>query len=139
MIRILGSLHLFIKESLDDEVGKSTGTPSKSIPVKKSLLDMPERKCPIYKLVFSTVRKTTRKSLQKTSIFGQEKETSKKESHDNLDQLLTMDNLHKSGLHIKVVLATSSGNVLMETPRNERTDCFARNGSLLIYRNDQFR
>ena len=68
-------------------------TPSKSTPAKKCLLDMPEGKRPINKLVqiFSPVRKTTRKSLQKTLIFGQVKETSEKESHENLDQLLNID------------------------------------------------
>ena len=94
---------------------KSTNTPSKSTPVKKRLLvDMPEGKCPVHKLVqvFSSVRKTTWKSSRKTLTFGQEKETSEKESHDNLDQLLNIDNLPQNGLHVKVVLKTSSGNVL---------------------------
>ena len=51
---------------------------------------------------------------------------SEKESHDNLDQLLNIDNLPKNGLHVKVVLKTSSGNVLMRTPRYERTKCLVR-------------
>ena len=93
---------------------KSTNTPSKSMPVKKCLLDTPEGERPVHKLVqvFSPVRKTTWKSSRKTLTFGQEKETSEKESHDNLDQLLNIDNLPQNGLHVKVVLKTSSGNVL---------------------------
>ena len=59
-------------------------------------------------------------------MFGQEKKTSEKESHDNLDQLLNVDNLPKNGLHVKVVLKTSSGNVLMTTPSDERTKCLVR-------------
>ena len=87
-----------------------------------------EGKCPIYKSVqvFSPVGKTTRKSLTKTLMFGQEKKTSEKESHDNLDQLLNIDNLPKSGLHVKVVLKTSSGNVLMRIPFHDRTKCLVQ-------------
>ena len=75
-------------------------------------------KYPIDKSIhcFSRARKTTRKSSRKTLMllyFGQEKKTSEMESHDNLDQLLNIDNLLKNGLHVKVVLKTSSGNVLM--------------------------
>ena len=54
---------------------------------------MGERKHPIHESVqvFSPVRKTTRKSSQKTLIVGQKKETFEKDSHDNLDQLLNID------------------------------------------------
>ena len=122
-IRILGSLYSFVKESLHGEVGKSSSTPSKSTPVRKCLLDTPEGKRPIHKQVqvFSPVRKTTGKSARKTLIFGLIKETSEKESHDNLDHLLNTNNLPKRGLHVKVVLKTSSGIVFMRTPCDEGT------------------
>ena len=84
-----------------------------------------EGKRPIYKSVqvFSPVGKTTRKSSTKNLMFGQEKKTSEKESHDNLDQLLNIDNLPKSGLHVKVVPKTSSGKV---TPCHDRTKCLVQ-------------
>ena len=50
-IRILGSVYSFIKESLHAEVDKSTSTPSNSTPVKKRLLDTPDKKNPIRKPV----------------------------------------------------------------------------------------
>ena len=54
------------------------------------------------------------------------KKTSERESHDNLDQLLNIDNLPKSGLHVNVVLKTISGNVLMRSSSDERTKCLVR-------------
>ena len=79
---------------------------------------MGKGKHPIHKSVqvFSPVRKTTRKSSRKSLIVGQKKETFEKESHDNLDHLLNINNLPKSGLCVKVVLKTSPGNVLIRTP-----------------------
>jgi len=60
-------------------------------------------------------------------MFGQEKKTSEKESHDNLDQLLNIDYISsKSGLHATVVLKTSSGNVLMRTLCHDRTKCLVQ-------------
>ena len=96
--------------------------------MKKRLLDTPDKKIPIRKSVqvFSTVGKTTRKSSKKILIFGQVKETSEKESHDNLDQWLNIDNLPNSGFPVKVVLKTTSGNVLKRTPHDERAECLVR-------------
>ena len=96
--------------------------------MKKRLLDTPDKKNPIRKSVqvFSTVGKTTRKSSKKILIFGQVKETSEKESHDNLDQWLNIDNLPNSGFPVKVVLKTTSGNILKRTPHDERAKCLVR-------------
>ena len=108
---------------LHGDVGKATSTPLKSTPAKKHLLDTPEGNNPIRKSVHvsSPIRKTTWKSSWKTLIFGQERKISEKESHHNLDQLLNIDNLPENGLHVKIVLKTSSGNVLMRTLSDERT------------------
>ena len=128
-IRILGSVYSFIKETLHVEFDKSTSTPLKSTPLKKCLLDTPDEKSPICKSVqvFSTVRKTTRKCYkQKSLIFGQVKETSEKESHDNLGQWLNIDNLPNNGFPVKVVLKSTSRNVLKRTPHDERAKCLAR-------------
>ena len=49
--------------------------------------------------------------MENFNIWSGEK-ISEKESHDNLDQLLNIDNLPKNGLHVKVVLKTSSGKLM---------------------------
>ena len=54
------------------------------------------------------------KSPRKTLKLGQESlQISEKESSDNLDQLLNIDNLSERGLQVKVVLKVNSGNVLV--------------------------
>ena len=112
-ILILGSLYSFVKELLKSICW--TQPRERVISTNK------------FKF-FSPLRKTTQKSSWKTLIFGQEKKSSlkRKVSQDNLDQLLTTDNLLKIGFHVKVVLKTSSGNVLMRTPHHERTKCLVR-------------
>ena len=61
--------------------------------IKRVTFITEEGKHPIHKpvQVFSPAGKTTRKSSRKSLIVGQKKETFKKESHDNLDQLLNID------------------------------------------------
>ena len=59
-------------------------------------------------------------------IFGQVKETSEKESHDNLDWWLNIDNLPNSGFHVNVVLKTTPRNALKRTPHDERAKCLVR-------------
>ena len=104
-IRNLGSLYSFVQESIQGKISKST--PTKSTPVKKRLLDMPEGKSPIRKSVrvLSPVTKTNiGKSSRKTLEFGQERlQASAKETGENLDQYLNIDNLPEGGLQDKVV------------------------------------
>ena len=116
-IRNLGSLYSFVQESMQGKIGKST--PTKSTPVKKRLLDTPEGRSPIRKSVrvFSPGSKTNNgKSSRKSLGFGQERlQKSEKENNDNLDHYLNTDDLPEGGLQVKVVLKTSSGNVLERT------------------------
>ena len=89
---------------------------------------MREGKHPIYKSVqvFSPVTKNHQEIFKENFNVWSGEKNSEKESHDNHDQLLNIDNLPKNGLHVKLVLKTSSGNVLMRTPRHERTKCLVR-------------
>ena len=85
---------------------------------------------------FSTAFETGLKNLTKTNIgksprktleFGQERlQASAKETDENLDQYLNIDNLPEGGLQVKVVYKTNSGNVFVRTPRDEKTKCLLR-------------
>ena len=127
-IRNLGSLYSFVQESIQDKISKST--PTKSTAVKKRLLDTPEGKSPIRKSVrvLSPATKTNNgKSSRKALEFGQERlETSEKENSDNLDQYLNIDNLPEGGLQVKVVYKSNSGNVIVRSPRDEKTKSLVR-------------
>ena len=122
-IRNLGSLHSFVKKSIEGEISKST-------PANKRLLDTPEGRSPIRKSVrvFSPVTKRNNgKSPRKTLKFGQESlQLSEKENSDNLDQFLNIDNLPKGGLQVKVVIKINSGNVYVRIPRDDETKCLVR-------------
>ena len=127
-IRNLGSLYSFVQKSIQSENSKST--PTKSTPVRKRLLDTPEGRSPIRKSVrvLSPVTKANNgRSPRKTLEFGHERlETTEKENKDNLDQYLNMDTLPEGGLQVKVVYKTNSANVLVRTPRDEKTKSLVR-------------
>ena len=127
-IRNLGSLYSFVQESIHDKISKST--PTKSTAVKKRLLDTPKGKSPIRKSVrvLSPATKTNNgKSSRKALEFGQERlETSEKENSDNLDQYLNIDNLPEGDLQVKVVYKSNSGNVIVRSPRDEKTKSLVR-------------
>jgi len=86
MIRNLGSLYSFIQESIQGKISKST--PTKAIPVKKRLLEMPDPQ------IGSSVI-----ACRLTSERG---------NNDNLDQYLNKDNLPLGGLQVKIVYKISS-------------------------------
>ncbi len=121
-IRNVGSLYSFIKESLQSSTNTAAiSTPVKTNPAKKRLLSTPEGKSPARKSVrvlSPNINKENKgKSSRRTLAFDSNQ--AHKSSEDNLDQNLNIDCFPESGLQVKVVFQTESGNVLVRIPREE--------------------
>ncbi len=121
-IRNVGSLYSFIEESLQSSTNTAAiSTPVKTNPAKKRLLSTPEGKSQARKSVrvlSPNINKENKgKSSRRTLTFDSNQ--AHKSSEDNLDQNLNINCFPESGLQVKVVFQTESGNVLVIIPREE--------------------